>query len=262
MDLQRNPHHITEKEFRLFMRPRRRAPFIVVLAYTLGVMAVVGGTFFALNADAFLRAQPNAIQPLAPESASPTAVPAVDNQLPSTPAPAATPEQSAGVNLPDNTLSYTNLAISVPVHWDVAFKDQEINKNLETGIVHLDGTPHPGQEGLSVLFGHSSYYPWAKGNYKTVFAPLLNGKVGDTFDLSYQNTTYTYKVVKTYEVKAEELSILNSSTNLRGVRLVTCTPLGTSLRRFVVEANQISPDPSKNTAFNQKSFTGSLPGDQ
>ena len=48
-----------------------------------------------------------------------------------------------------------------------------------------------------------------------------------------------------------------------GLRLITCTPVGTSLNRLVVEAKQISPDPAGNLAYTQQNYTGgSIPSGQ
>jgi len=46
-------------------------------------------------------------------------------------------------------------------------------KELEKGIIKYPGSADPGTEGNSFIFGHSSNYPWAKGDYNNVFA-LLN----------------------------------------------------------------------------------------
>jgi len=52
--------------------------------------------------------------------------------------------------------------------WNTVFM-----KELENGIIKYPGSADPGTEGNSFIFGHSSNYPWAKGNYNDVFA-LLN----------------------------------------------------------------------------------------
>jgi len=252
---------LTEKEFRMFMRPRRRHTFVFTALYILGTCAVMAIAFFALNAAAFLRTEPlqsnvAIATPVPTIVATPQA--SVTATSLSTPTPQPTPVPQS---LPNNTVSYVAENISAPVTWDTAFTTADIDNNLENGVIQLSGTPHPGQQGMTIIFGHSSNYPWAKGNYKNIFAPLLKSQVGDTLDIEYNNTDYTYKVTKTYTVEPTDLGVLNSPTNQNGVRLITCSPVGTSLHRFVVEATQISPDPAKNSSYQQHAFTGSLPSD-
>jgi LPXTG-site transpeptidase (sortase) family protein len=251
------PPRITEKEFHTFMRPKRRFIALGTIAYCALMLGLIVAAFFVINSAAFFRqnSTPDTTVTVTPIVAS---TPSVTDA----PIPSATPEPTQEQpSLPDNTVAYDALSISAPTHWDVAFNEDVIMAKLQDGLIHLEGTPHPGQQGISILFGHSSYYPWAKGSYKTIFAPLTQAKVGQAFHVQYKGTLYTYTVTKTYEIKADNLEILNSSTNDRGMRLITCTPIGTSLRRLVVEAAQVSPDPSGNTAFEQKSFSGKLPGD-
>jgi len=250
---------LTEKEFRMFMRPRRRHTLVFTILYILGTIAIMAGAFFALNAASYLRIQPlpNYVAVTTPLPA--TATPVIPAAI--APVSTPTPSPSATSNLPNNTVSYDAKNISAPVSWDTAFTTNAIDQNLENGVIHIAGTPRPGEQGMTVLFGHSSNYVWAKGNYKNIFAPLIKAQVGDTFEISYKNIDYTYKVTKAYQVNADDLAVLNSSTNESGARLITCTPIGTSLYRYVVEGTQISPNPAGNTPYTQHSFTGSLPAD-
>lgn len=252
MDLQPYDKDTTHPFYRRQQKQRRIDIFIPIAIF----FTVIGGGmlgFYVLNAAAYQR-----IQPLPVVQATPTPLP-----TPEVTAIAPTPAPTPSIpSLPENTVAYGDLGISAPVFWDTPFEDKIVNKQLEEGVIHIKGTPRPGEQGMSVLFGHSSNYPWAKGNYKTVFAPLLNAAVGQTVDMQYAGITYRYKVTKSYEIKATQVEVLNSDPAVSGVRLITCTPLGTSLRRHVVEAVQEIPTTQGNKPFQQEAFSGSLPADR
>jgi len=141
----------------------------------------------------------------------------------------------------------------------VAFKEDVIQQLLPNGVVHFAGTAHPGEHGMVAITGHSSNYPWIKGDYNTIFATLPKTKAGEQIALQYNNQTYLYVVRSTYQVDPTNLSVLGAG-KFDGLRLITCYPIGTSLRRFVVEAEQISPNPASNTAFTAATFSGTMPG--
>jgi LPXTG-site transpeptidase (sortase) family protein len=155
-------------------------------------------------------------------------------------------------------LAVGNLGIAAPIIWDVPLIKELYTAKLLDGVIHIAGTAKPGQQGMVVISGHSSNYPWIQGSYNSVFAPLLKAQVDQTIEINYQNKQYIYKITKSYEVKPDDLTPLSDGSG-NGIRLITCTPLGTSLRRLVVEGVQISPDPSTNTAFTTSSFTGTIP---
>ena len=89
------------------------------------------------------------------------------------------------------------------------------------------------------MTGHSSYYPWDDGNYKDVFARLSELDVGDTYTSYYGGDRHTYRVTKKYEVKPNNVSVLDQPTTKRLSTLMTCTPVGTTLRRLIVQAEEI-----------------------
>jgi LPXTG-site transpeptidase (sortase) family protein len=141
--------------------------------------------------------------------------------------------------------------------------EASIQKDLESGVVHYANTALPGEAGNSVIFGHSSNDWWEPGNYKFVFVLLDKLAVGDTFSVNYNSKQYIYKVSETKVVLPTDLSVLNSTTDPE-MTLITCTPPGTSWKRLIVKAKQISPDPSvvnsKSSLSSSSDNQGTLPG--
>ena len=259
---------LREDEIRSFLRqaPAKRFAsrgFFFNAALGLTAMAAI---FVFLNLGSFLRihdqaaaAQQYVAEPVPnPITPIPGLAPVTKQAVIATPAP--TPVPSA-LTIPDNTVSYSDLGVSAPVQWDTPFLDAPMQKALETGVIHIAGTAKPGQNGMAIITGHSSNYYWDKGAFNNVFAPLTKAKAGQTIDLAYNGAQYSYTVTKIYEVKPTQLDVLQAGSK-PGLRLITCTPVGTSLRRLVVEAEQTSPDPALATAFTQSVATGALPGDK
>lgn len=65
---------------------------------------------------------------------------------------------------------------------------------------------------------------------------------GDKIYLVYGDIKYTYMVQSTTEVKPTDTYILSQDYNNHQLKIVTCVPEGTSLRRGVVTAQLIRDD--------------------
>lgn len=117
--------------------------------------------------------------------------------------------------------------------------EKEVQSALREGVVHYPGTAMPGQFGNVFFTGHSSYYPWDSGSYKDVFANLVQLEVGDHYYVYYKQQKYKYRVSEKKEVYPTEVGVLEQPRNKKMSTLMTCWPLGTVLRRYIVIANQV-----------------------
>ncbi|MEK9156313.1 MAG: sortase [Patescibacteria group bacterium] len=147
--------------------------------------------------------------------------------------------------LANNQLRVEAIDVTAPVTWRVENEEREIRQNLQNGLIHIRGTALPGENGNVFITGHSSDLPWSKGSYKTVFALLGRVVIGNRVRLMYDNKSYEYVVKEIKTVAPSEISVMES----RGkpvLTLMTCTPVGTTLRRLIVVADQVAPDPAGN----------------
>lgn len=135
------------------------------------------------------------------------------------------------------TLSIPKIGATAPVIWNVP-EDQTQDKLLE-GVVHLQGTALPGNQGNIFITGHSSYYSWVTSPYKDVFALLEKVSVGDKIYIQYQNKSFTYEVTDTKVVSPNNLSVLEQTPD-HNLTLMTCVPIGTNLSRLIVTSREIS----------------------
>lgn len=114
--------------------------------------------------------------------------------------------------------------------------------NLDDSLIQYPGTADPGEFGAPVIFGHSVlrqfYNPSLKNprRYMSIFSKIMTMQTGEKIYVEYDGIRYTYSVVKKTEVKPEDLYILEQDYGSRLLKLITCVPEGTYLRRGVVLA--------------------------
>lgn len=114
--------------------------------------------------------------------------------------------------------------------------------NLDESLIQYQGTAEPGQEGAPVIFGHSVlrqfYNPSEKNSrrYFSIFSKIMTLQNGDPIEVTYDGITYVYTVIDKVEVKPEDMYILEQNYDGKYLKLITCVPEGTYLRRGVVIA--------------------------
>jgi LPXTG-site transpeptidase (sortase) family protein len=143
---------------------------------------------------------------------------------------------------PENVIIIPKINVTAPLVFPTTTNEADVLVALRDGVVHYYGTAMPGENGNAAFFGHSSNDWWEPGNYKFIFVILERLAVGDTYEIHYNSRKYIYQVTETKVVAPNDLSVLNQTAEPTST-LITCTPPGTSWRRFVVSAKQISPAP-------------------
>jgi len=117
--------------------------------------------------------------------------------------------------------------------------------NLDKRLIQYPGTADPGKPGAPVIFGHSVlrqfYNPYEKNSrrYISIFSKIMTLANGDRIFLERGGVKYEYKVVSKTEVKPDDVFILTQNYDSRKLKLVTCVPEGTYLRRGVVTAELV-----------------------
>lgn len=173
---------------------------------------------------------------------------------------------NSGPVILDTKLDYTNLANWFSVDQAAELSAEETTEyildipsvNIENAVVKVGGTDlnesliqypgtaGPGELGAPVIFGHSVlrqfYNPSEKNprRYTSIFSYIMTLKPGDKIYLTHNNVKYTYVVREKTEVKPEDVQILLQNYGARQLKLVTCTPEGTYLRRGVITAELIA----------------------
>lgn len=118
--------------------------------------------------------------------------------------------------------------------------------DLNKSLIAYPGTANPGEFGAPVVFGHSVlrqfYNPSEKNprRYNSIFSTIMTLQKGDEIIVTYDGVKYTYIVQEKSEVKPADVYILAQQYDTQRLKLVTCTPEGTYLRRGVVTAQLVS----------------------
>lgn len=191
--------------------------------YAGGILLAVATFVLLANSGYFLKRAAHGLNP-----------PVVEEAVPPAPDPyllelAGTPDR---IRIP-------SLGIDAPLV-EAATRTQAAYKiALQSGVTHFPGTPAAGEAGNAYYFGHSSDLPWAKGDYKTVFALLPEIELGARIYVSdAEGNAFAYAADGTRIVMPSDLSVLADPGNgKRTLTLQTSYPLGTALRRFIVTAS-------------------------
>ncbi|OGJ47872.1 hypothetical protein A2344_02720 [Candidatus Peregrinibacteria bacterium RIFOXYB12_FULL_41_12] len=147
------------------------------------------------------------------------------------------------VTAPDNRIVIPSIGKNVPIvevpaseviGSDWTNLNDKILEGLKDGVVRYPGTARPGEEGNVFITGHSSYYLWDEGQYKDVFALLSDVEVGDEVIIYYNQQKYVYTINEKKEVSPSEVDVLEQPVGEKRLTLMTCTPVGTNLKRLVL----------------------------
>lgn len=148
---------------------------------------------------------------------------------------------------PEPKLIIPKINVDVPVEYNVTPDHESQMAAMEHGVAWF-GIPgansKPGQIGNTVLSGHSSNDILDSGNYKFIFAQLDRLNKNDMIYVNYEGVRYTYTITNKEVVAPTEVNKLIYPTDKPVLTLITCTPLGTSINRLLVTAEQVSPSPA------------------
>lgn len=151
---------------------------------------------------------------------------------------------------PEPKIIIPKINVEAPMVYGVdPLDDTKVENELRNGTVHYpiaNAASVPGQNGATTILGHSSMDVFDDGKYKFVFVQLSKLNEGDNFYINYQGTRYTYSVTKKEIISPNEIAKVTPTDPTKpSVILITCDPPGTALKRLLVFADQISPDPAK-----------------
>jgi LPXTG-site transpeptidase (sortase) family protein len=142
------------------------------------------------------------------------------------------PESEASILIP-------KIDISAPIILSQSPRNRDMLKDLEKGTALYPESPLFGEQGVSILLGHSSAYPWYRGNYGSVFALLNKLELGDEFYVFFKGNRYTYQVANKKVVVPEDFKVENPDHGSHLI-LMSCWPVGTNWKRIVVFSDLIN----------------------
>ena len=142
----------------------------------------------------------------------------------------------------DPRLIIPKLNVDVPINFDVPLSG--VMSAMNHGVAHYrisGASAYPGEAGNFVITGHSAGDVYSSNPYKYIFSGLERMQEGDLIYVNYNFVRYTYKVTGKQVIEPTNVEALVVQTNKPLITLVTCTPLGTSRYRLLIQGEQISP---------------------
>lgn len=203
--------------------------------YGLVGLAVFAAIFIVLNYSAFYQRwvtwdAPGEITYDAPEKKPfSSSRPSPDGQLPGVFSP--------NYNSSGDSIIIARINVRAPLVQAAGPTQKELNAALNRGVIIYPGSALPGQNGEVFLSGHSSIFPWVQTEYGQVFALLDKLEKGDVVSLVFNNRQYDYRITGKQVLNASQVKIHENYEPK--LSLMTCWPIGTSLKRLVVTGELI-----------------------
>ena len=117
-----------------------------------------------------------------------------------------------------------------------------LDEALLTGAVRYPTSAKLGEEGNTILFGHSSYLPIVNNVAFKAFNEIQDLKEGDRILVHGESMTYVYAVKEVYEADANDAAIPLTKSG-HTLTLATCDSFGKKTDRFIVEADLVESYP-------------------
>jgi len=130
------------------------------------------------------------------------------------------------------------IKISAPIVFPDTVDNSALLSYLERGVIKYKDTSEIGKQGTAIILGHSSAYPWYRGQYGSVFALLSKLEPGDQFAIFTQDKKFVYQVTDTKVIVPGDLKIAQTDSQSHVV-LISCWPVRTNKLRMVVNADLV-----------------------
>ena len=125
---------------------------------------------------------------------------------------------------------------------DVDWRDADVyQKALADGVAQAAGTARPGELGNVFLFSHSGVDFLEANRYNALFYLIDKLVTDDEITLLYRGEKFVYRVVEKKMVAPDSLEYLGGDNTTKTLTLMTCWPAGTTLKRLLVVAEQVTP---------------------
>lgn len=145
-------------------------------------------------------------------------------------------KKSMKLSIPRANIMRINLAANIP-----GSNPEIYDEALKYGVAHLKGTAVPGDNGLTVIYGHSGVTGFFAGRSspQIVFSRLDAVSIGDTMTIERDGKELRYVVSSKKIIEAQDLGFMTDSTEKERAILLTCWPLGIGTKRLIVIADRI-----------------------
>lgn len=135
-----------------------------------------------------------------------------------------------------DSIEIPKLGIKAPLIIGQSQDKDILEKNLLKGAVYFPSSALPGQDGQTVILGHSAPSNWPKTNYDWIFSNISQLESGDKIIVYYNNQKYTYNVEERMILEKGEDAPKLLTNNINMLLLISCWPPGQDSQRIAVRA--------------------------
>jgi len=137
----------------------------------------------------------------------------------------------------EDSLFIPKINLSAPIVFSQTNKISDIQASLARGVLLYPSSVLPGEEGETIILGHSAPESWPKVNYYHVFNKLNNLEVGDEISLYFKSKEYIYKVTKKFFVpEGADVKYTPATSSKNLLILISCWPANKGNQRIIIQA--------------------------
>ena len=136
-----------------------------------------------------------------------------------------------------DSIEIPKIGIEAPIVSVKNDSDENFQKALKEGVLLHPTSVLPGEQGTTIILGHSAPPGWPKINYDWVFSDLNELDREDEFYIYFNHQRYSYKVIeKFFLASGEEIPDVRLTNGKSMVILLSCWPPGKNQERIVIQA--------------------------
>ncbi len=135
----------------------------------------------------------------------------------------------------ENVIYIEKIGAELPIIDSDSYDNRVLHNELDDGAVRYPASALFGQEGQTVLLGHSAPDNWPDIKHDTAFSRIDELGAGDEIAVYFRDKIYTYSVTRS-EIIAKGGDLSGEPPSGNSLVLVSCWPPGRDLNRIAVEA--------------------------
>jgi len=135
----------------------------------------------------------------------------------------------------ENSIEVPKIEVLAPLKFVENIED--VHKTLDIGVVHYPDSVLPGEEGQTIVLGHSAPPNWPDIKYDNVFSLINELEKGDEVFVYFNHKEYIYSVeTKVFLEIGQDIPESNLTNSENMLVLISCWPPGKNIKRIAVTA--------------------------
>ncbi len=143
-------------------------------------------------------------------------------------------EENKSLQIPQRII-IPSLGIDAPIIWPENTNEDSLQGALENGVAFWPESALPENGGTTIILGHSSAYPWYKGDYGSIFGLLNKLNPGDEIWIFSPKKKYIYQVLEK-EIRLPKDLNIEKQDSQPILYLLSCWPINTNWKRIAIKA--------------------------